>query len=83
MSRLKDICVDCQDPWALANWWADAIGYRVRPYSEEDLAQLREQGIDGPEGDPGVALDPIDEPGPSIWFLKVPEPQTQRGLPGR
>ena len=73
MSRLKDICVDCADPWSLAHWWAEVLDYRVRPHSAEDLAALREAGIAGPEGDPCIAVDPIDEPGPTFWFNHVPE----------
>jgi hypothetical protein len=73
MGRLKDIVVDCRDPWTLAHWWAETIGYRVRPHTEEDLAQLRAEGIDRPEDDPNIATDPADGNGPSLWFCKVPE----------
>ena len=75
MSRLKDICIDCRDPWTLAHWWADVLGYRVRPYTEEDLAHLRAQGIERPEDDTSVAVDDPDG-GPSVWFVQVPEPKT-------
>lgn len=73
MSRLKDIVIDCRDAWTLGHWWAETLGYRVRPHTERDLEQLRAEGIDRPEDDPNIALDPIDEPGPSVWFCKVPE----------
>src|SRR5450759_3796619 len=73
MSRLKDICVDCADPWSLGHWWVEVLGYRVRPHAAEDLAALRGVGIVGPEGDPSIAVDPIDEPGPTFWFNWVPE----------
>jgi Glyoxalase-like domain len=76
MSRLKDVCVDCADPWSLSHWWADVLGYRVRPHSEADLADLRARGIDRVEDDPYVALDPVDGAGPSFWFNRVPEPKT-------
>jgi hypothetical protein len=76
MGRLKDICFDCIDAWALAQWWAPVLGYRVRPYTEDDLEQLRAAGIERPEDDPNVALDPVGEPGPTFWFLRVPEPKT-------
>jgi hypothetical protein len=76
MTRLKDICIDCTDAWSLAHWWADVLGYRVRPYTAEDLEQMRQQGIGRPEDDPNVPADPIDEPGPSVWFNRVPEPKT-------
>jgi hypothetical protein len=39
------------------------------------LTALRDQGVMGPEGDPYIAIDPIDEPGPTFWFNRVPEPK--------
>jgi hypothetical protein len=76
MSRLKDICIDCADPWSLAHWWADLLGYRVRLHSADDLSALREVGIKRPEGDPSIAVDPIDEPAPTFWFNRVLEAKT-------
>jgi hypothetical protein len=76
VSKLKDIVFDCQDSWGLGQWWADVLGYRVRPHSDEDLAQLRAEGIERREDDPNIAVDPIDEPGPSVWFCRVPEAKT-------
>lgn len=73
MSRLKDICIDCSDPWHLSHWWAEVLGYRVRPHSSEDLASLRDRGFDGPEFDPSIAVDSINESHPTIWFNRVPE----------
>jgi hypothetical protein len=75
VSKLKDVCVDCADPWSLAHWWADVLGYRVRPHTDDDLAALRAQGIERPEDDPSIAVDPVDTPGPGFWFLRVPEPK--------
>jgi len=73
VSRLKDICVDCADPWTLGHWWAEVLGYRVRPHDAEDLAALRAQGIERPEDDPSIAVDPVDGAGPSFFFTRVPE----------
>jgi Glyoxalase-like domain len=78
VSHLKDVVVDCADASALAHWWAETLGYRVRPYTDDDLAQLRAQGIDDPRDDPNVAVDPIDEPGPGFWFCRVPEPKQSK-----
>ena len=81
MGALKDICIDCADPWTLGHWWADVVGYQVRPHTDDDLAQLRADGIERPEDDPTIAVDPIAVDGvgglgPSIWFCRVPEPKT-------
>jgi hypothetical protein len=70
--RVNGICFDCERPASLARFWAAALGYRVRPYTAEDLAALAAAGIDDVEDDPTVAVD-----GPSaettLWFGKVPE----------
>ena len=71
-SRLRDICFDCAHPASLARFWAAALNYTVRPYSADHLAYLRAQGIDSPEDDPAVVIDPPDQ-GPRIWFNRVPE----------
>jgi hypothetical protein len=76
MSQLKDVCVDCADPWSLSHWWAEVLGYRVRSHTEADLDDLRARGIDRPEDDPYIALDPVDGSGPRVWFNRVPEPKT-------
>jgi Glyoxalase-like domain len=76
MSRLKDICVDCAEPWTLAHWWAGVLDYRVRPHSAEDLAALRAHGIEQPKDDPYIAVDSVDGSGPTLWFNRVPEPKT-------
>ena len=73
VSRLKDICVDCADPWALGHWWAEVLGYRVRPHDAADLAALRAQGIERPEDDPSIAVDPREGTGPTFFFNRVPE----------
>jgi hypothetical protein len=72
-SRLKAVCIDCAHPAPLAQWWADVLGWSVRPYSQQDLQSLRDQGYEAPEDDPAVAVDPPDGTGPTLWFNRVPE----------
>ena len=71
-SRLRSIVFDCARPSALARFWAEILGYRVRPYAEADIARLRSAGIADVEDDPSVVIDPPGA-GPTIWFDKVPE----------
>ncbi len=78
MSNLKDICIDCDDPWTLGHWWAETLLYRVRAHTQDDVAKLRAQGIERVEEDVSIAVDPVDEPGPGFWFLKVPEGKTAK-----
>ena len=74
MAQIKDVVFDCDHPASLARFWATAVdGYRVAPYDDAELARLREMGIDDPEDDPGVLVEP-PEPGlPRLYFQKVPE----------
>jgi hypothetical protein len=76
MSQLKAVCIDCADPWTLAHWWAPVLGHVVRAHGPDDIAWLREHGIEQIEDDPAIALDPPDGVGPTVWFNKVPEPKT-------
>jgi len=71
LGALKSVCFDCADAYRLARWWADVLGWQVRPYTEADLALLRERGHSGPEEDPNVAVD--GPHGFTLWFNKVPE----------
>ncbi|WP_049564879.1 VOC family protein [Streptomyces sp. SBT349] len=75
MARIRDIVVDCAHPAAVARFWAAALdGYAIAPYDEAELARLRALGIDGPEDDPTVLVEPAGG-GPRLWFQKVPEPK--------
>jgi hypothetical protein len=75
MARLRDIVVDCVHAGRLARFWDEVLDdHRLRPYGEDDLAHLAEQGIDDIFDDPTVVLDPVDGQGVRIWFNTVPDP---------
>ena len=61
-SLIRHLDVDCADPYALAGFWADVLGYARDP--------------DDKPGDPEAALLPPDGVGPVLLFLAVPEPKT-------
>ena len=61
-SRLRDICFDCTDHHRLAHFWAEALGYTIRPAAPETTP------------DDPIALNPT-EGGLRLWFNKVPEPK--------
>ncbi|NED98371.1 VOC family protein [Phytoactinopolyspora alkaliphila] len=76
MARLRDVVFDCGNPAALARFWAAALDdYDVAPYDEEAMAYLKAQGIDDPEDDPSVLVEPRSGVGPRLWFNLVPEPK--------
>lgn len=69
------MCVDCVHPASLAAFWAEALGWALRPYDDEDLAELAAEGLT-PETDPSVCVDPPDASFPTLWFNAVPEPKS-------
>ena len=74
MARIRDVVFDCRHPAPLARFWATALeGYAVAPYDEAELDRLRAAGIDDPEDDPTVLVEPSSGNGPRLWFQLVPE----------
>jgi hypothetical protein len=77
MATFGEVVFDCRHPASLARFWAAALdGYRVAPYDDDELARLRAMGVDDPEDDPSVLVEPASGSGPRLWFTRVPEPKT-------
>jgi catechol 2,3-dioxygenase-like lactoylglutathione lyase family enzyme len=72
--RIDSIVFDCRDAAPLARFWAEALGWSVAPYDEEELERLASKGVYDPEDDPSVMVEP---PGgadlPVLFFSEVPE----------
>ncbi|QYN35305.1 VOC family protein [Pseudonocardia sp. DSM 110487] len=76
MGTLGDVVFDCRHPASLARFWAAALdGYRVAAYDDAELARLSAMGVDDPEDDPSVLVEPVAGNGPRLWFTRVPEPK--------
>jgi Glyoxalase-like domain len=74
MSHLVEIVLDCRHASKLARFWEVALGWRIRPYDEAEVARLATLGLT-PQTDPTVAIDSPD--GSLVFFLQeVPEPKT-------
>src|ERR1700728_4760155 len=59
---------------SLARFWASVLeGYEVAPYDQADLDRLPAAGIDDPEDDPTVLVEPPPGGAPRLWFERVPE----------
>ena len=71
---LRSVVIDCANPAVLSRFWAAALGWRVRPYSDEALAELAADGLT-PETDPSVCVEPPEGSLPTLWLNKVPEPK--------
>jgi hypothetical protein len=74
MAQIKDVVFDSAHPASLARFWAAALdGYDVAPYDEAELDRLRAAGIDDPEDDPTVLVEPSASGAPRIFVQLVPE----------
>lgn len=81
MAILRDIVVDCAHPASLARFWAATLdGYAIAAYDDAELARLRTIGIDDPEGDPSVLVEPVvaGTAAPRYFFTAVPEPKSTK-----
>jgi hypothetical protein len=77
MAAFGEVVFDCRHPASLARFWAAALdGYQVALYDDAELARLHAMGIDDPEDDPSVLVEPTSGSGPRLWFTRVPEPKT-------
>jgi hypothetical protein len=74
MSGIEGIVLDCRHAAKLAQFWEVALGWRIRPYDDAEIARLAARGLT-PQTDPMVAIDSPD--GSLTFFLQeVPEPKT-------
>ena len=72
--RIESVVFDCVDAAPLARFWAEALGWSVAPYDEEELERLASKGIYDPEDDPSVMVEPPDDSElPVLFFTEVPE----------
>src|SRR5687768_13342849 len=75
--RIDAIVFDCEDAAPLARFWAAALGWQVAPYDARELERLAGKGIEDPEDDPSVMVEPPEDeaPGlPVLFFTEVGEP---------
>ncbi|MGH3358100.1 MAG: VOC family protein [Nocardioidaceae bacterium] len=59
-SRIGNTCIDCADPYLLAQFWSIALD---RPMGPDDRPEADEAGI------------ALDDDGGELLFLRVPEPK--------
>jgi Glyoxalase-like domain len=90
MAFAFQVTVDCADPHALADWWADALGWLVEPTDEPFIRRMIAEGF-ATEADvtshrgslvwkEGAAINHPDDPEKGerrrLLFQLVPEPKT-------
>ncbi len=75
------ITVDCHDPAALSEFWADALGYRLDAppagYATWP-AFLQAQGVPEEEWNSASACSDPDGPGPRLFFQRVEEHKEEK-----
>jgi len=76
MSRTVQIVIDCSDPAAVAEFWAEALGYVLQPPPEgfaswEDA--LKAWGVPPDQWNSRSAVVDPDGAGPRIFLQQVPE----------
>jgi hypothetical protein len=77
MATIRDVIFDSRHPASIARFWASAIDdYRIAPYDDAELARLRSMGVNDPEDDPSVLVEPVTGRGPRLFFQLVPEART-------
>jgi len=79
MSREIQVTFDCADPAALAQFWAETLGYQVQaPPDGFDSweAALEAFGVPKDQWNSKSAILPVDGDGPRIFFQQVPEGKT-------
>lgn len=62
VSFIKSVTFDCHEPLVVAEFWAEALGSNVDEESTSDRAWV----------------EPAGWGGPSLWFVRVPEPKTAK-----
>jgi hypothetical protein len=68
MGTIREIVFDCEQPAALARFWAALLdGYAIRPYDQAEIDRLAKLGFT-PETDPTVM---VDGPGLVLCFQRV------------
>lgn len=81
MSTEWSLTIDCAHPGRLAEFWALALGY-VEPPPPEGFAGweawLTHYEVPEEEWDDGAYLSDPDGVGPTLSFLKVPEPKVAK-----
>ena len=90
MAYRIQVAVDCRDPHAQADWWAETLGWTVEPTDEAFIRSMIAAGYATDEDTKvhrgqlvwvaGAAICPPDEVGHKdrqrILFQPVPEPKT-------
>jgi hypothetical protein len=81
MTRDIQITFDSADPGALAEFWAEALGYQLQPPPDGFASweeALRTFGVPEDQWNSRSAILPLEGTGPRVFFQRVPEGKTAK-----
>ncbi|MCW2788857.1 MAG: glyoxalase [Aeromicrobium sp.] len=81
MTRDIQITFDSADPGALAEFWAEALGYQLQPPPDGFASweeALRTFGVPEDQWNSRSAILPLEGAGPRVFFQQVPEGKTAK-----
>ena len=84
MARTVQIVIDCADPAAVAEFWAQALGYVVQPPPDGFATwqdALAAWGVPKDRWDSASAVVDPDGVGPRVFLQKVPEAKVAKMRP--
>ncbi|HEX3647879.1 MAG TPA: VOC family protein [Pseudonocardiaceae bacterium] len=67
--RWYTVVIDCADVQAQARWWAEVLGWVVAYESDDEMVIVPTRAMSGQD-------IPLDEQGPGLVFVPVPEGKT-------
>lgn len=86
MAYTFQVTVDCADPHALADWWAEALGWQAEPSDEAFIRKMVDSGYASDSDTKthrgvlvwreGQAINHPEGSAPRMLFQLVPEPKT-------
>ena len=80
--REVQVTFDCSEPEVLATFWREALGYREQPpppgFVDWQTALAAWQVPDAERTSRSAILPPEGEPGPRLFFQRVPEGKTAK-----
>jgi len=76
VARIGNITFACENPPALAEFWAAVLGYEVQPLPEEFAARLLELGVSPEELESECAARDPAGAGPRLYFQRKEKTRT-------
>ena len=76
MARIGNITFACENPRALAEFWAAVLGYEIEQFPQEFVDTLRAHGVAESELDGEVAASDPTGKGPRLYFQRKEKTRT-------